>query len=373
MSDDAYPEADARDGAPHPRFASLVYGHEHQTSEVVSARGGNLHHAWMLAGPRGIGKATFAWKLAETLLGTPPDDGLFGAEPITKLGLEDGHPVKARLQALSEPRLALIRRAWDDRAKRLKTQITVDEVRKLHGFLSLSAPDGGRRVVLIDAADEMNITAANAVLKLLEEPPADTVFLLVTHQPAGLLPTIRSRCRMLRFDPLSPEHLSAALAAAEIDAPPGQETALAILSQGSVGVAIGLIAGDGLGLYTQIIEVLKGCPNLDRQAALTLANATSGRGAEAKRDMTLQLFEMVLARLARFGAGGEMAGYTHASEAELCEKLAPNLAASQTWADAGQTLTTEARRAIAVNLDPSHVILDMILKMNELAGRVVRP
>ncbi|MEL6210455.1 MAG: DNA polymerase III subunit delta', partial [Pseudomonadota bacterium] len=233
MSDDALPEPDRVDGAPHPRFATEVVGHHRARSQVLEALAGDMHHAWLLTGPAGIGKASFAWGLAGTLLATPTGGGLFDAAPVTHLGLDPEHPVRTRLEALSEPRLALIRRGYDDKAKRLKTQITVDEVRKLHGFLGLSAPDGGRRVVLIDAADEMNVTAANAVLKLLEEPPADTVFLLISHRPGGLLPTIKSRCRTLRFDPLGSEDLITALAKAGVDIPAQGRDTLIALADGS--------------------------------------------------------------------------------------------------------------------------------------------
>ncbi|MEO1238756.1 MAG: DNA polymerase III subunit delta', partial [Pseudomonadota bacterium] len=291
----------------------------------------------------------------------------------TQLGLDRDHPLRARLEALSEPRLSLIRRAWDDKAKRLKTQITVDEVRKLHGFLGLSAPDGGRRVIVIDAADDMNPTAANAVLKMLEEPPADTVFLLISHRPGGLLPTIKSRCRTLRFDPLGADDLTGALAAAGVEVPQGGRDTLIALADGSAGRAVQLLRQDGLALYATLTDLLATCPNLDRAAALTLANSTVGRGSEARRDLTLQLLETLMARMARCGVGAPPAYFASGAEETLCQRMAPTPAAGRDWADAAETLPAKARRALAVNLDASSVILDMILQVNDTAGRLARP
>ncbi|MDJ1007703.1 MAG: DNA polymerase III subunit delta' [Paracoccaceae bacterium] len=349
------PEPDRIDGAPHPRMAGRVVGHARAVAEVDAAMAGAMPHAWLLSGPKGVGKATFAWTFARRLLGADADP-----------------QVAARVEALSEPRLALVRRAWDDRAKRLRTQITVDEIRKLRDFLGLSAPDGGRRVILIDAADEMNPAASNAVLKLLEEPPPKTVFLVICHNPAGLLPTIRSRCRPLRFDPLPPEDLGAALAGLGIESPDGA-AAITALAGGSVGRAVGLIEGDGLGLYATLIALLAGCPNLDRSAALAFANAASARGAEAKRDMVFALIETALARLARAGTGAAGTTPVSPAEAETFARLAPGPAAARAWAELAQTVTARAAHALGVNLDPSGVILDILFKINETAGRVARP
>lgn len=372
MSDEALPEPDRAEGAPHPRMSPGLIGHEAAVSQALSALASQMHHAWLLTGPEGIGKATFAWAFAGSLLATPPPGGLFDVPPPTHLGLDPEDPLRLRLEALSEPRLALVRRGWDDKAKRLKSQITVDEVRKLHAFLGLSAPDGGRRVVLIDAADEMNVTAANAVLKLLEEPPADTVFLLVSHRPGGLLPTIKSRCRTVRLSPLDGDALASVLRQIGCDTPAEHSQTLTALAAGSPGDAIQLIEADGLKLYQQIIEVLSTCPSVDRPRALALANATVGRGAEGHRDLTLRLIETALSRLALCGSGATMT-FANSDEEKLAQRLSPSAAASQLWAAAAQDLPAQARQAFAVNLDPSGVILDMILKVNDLAGRIAQP
>ena len=206
MSDEPHPEPDRVEGAPHPRATPRLIGQESAEADFLAAFSADrLHHGWLITGPQGLGKATLAWRIARFLLATPEaaDDGLFGAPPPPEsLDIPVDHPVARRVLALSDPGLKLVRRGWDEKAKRLKTVITVDEIRDLKQFFALSSADGGRRVVIVDSADEMNPNAANALLKLLEEPPARTTLLLISHQPSRLLPTIRSRCRELRLAPL---------------------------------------------------------------------------------------------------------------------------------------------------------------------------
>jgi DNA polymerase III subunit delta' len=223
MTDDI-PESDRIPGAPHPRVTPQVFGHDAAEARILDAfNAGRLHHAWLISGPEGIGKATLAWRIARFLLTAPDrESGLFGApEPVVSLDTDPDHPVARRVAALSEPRLFLLRRPWDDKTEKLKQDIPVDEVRRMKGFFQLTATEGGPRVALIDAADDLNPSGANALLKLLEEPPPETTFLIVTHRPSGLLPTIRSRCRDLRLSPLAAPDLDAALSGAGLTDPAG--------------------------------------------------------------------------------------------------------------------------------------------------------
>jgi len=261
MSEEALPEPDRIEGAPHPRETQVLIGQGTAEAEFLDAfNSGRLHHAWLLTGALGVGKATLAWKIARFLLATPEAEeaGLFGDAPPAPatLAIPDDHPVARRLVAGSEGRIFVLRRAWDEDKKKLKTVITVDEVRRLRNFLHLSAADGGRRVVIVDPADEMNPNAANALLKMLEEPPAGVVFLLVSHRPSGLLPTIRSRCRELRLTTLGPQDLAAAVAAAGGDQ--GDSGALAALAAGSVGEAIRLTNLDGIETYRALVGLFRG-------------------------------------------------------------------------------------------------------------------
>ncbi len=370
MTDEAIPEPDRVEGAPHPRDTAQLIGQAAAEAAFLDAyRAGRLHHAWLLTGPLGVGKATLAWRIARFLLATPDEagGGLFGeAPPVPEtLDIAADHPVARRLQAGSEGRIFVLRRAWDDERKRLKTVITVDEVRRLASFLHLSAPDGGRRAVIIDPADEMNPQAANALLKMLEEPPHGVTFLLVSHQPSRLLPTIRSRSRELRLAALAPDDLSAAIAAAGVAA--GDGAALAVLAGGSVGEAIRLANLDGLATYAAIVALFATLPRLDRPAALRLADSAAQRGAAERLGLLITLMDLFLSRLARAGALGPAAAEAAPGEAQLLARLAPDPAAGRRWAALHQSLGARARHGRAVNLDAGALILDMVLKIDEAA------
>lgn len=372
-ADSEQPEPDRVEGAPHPRETHELIGQSKAEAEFLEAyTSGRLHHAWLVTGPRGVGKATMAWKLARFLLTEPVDDdaSMFGdATPRTNLDVSDDHPVAHRMLALSEPRLFLLRRAWDEKTKKLKSVITVDEARKLRNFFALSAADGGRRVVIVDTADEMNVNAANALLKLLEEPPERTTMFLISHQPSRLLPTIRSRCRELRCHPLAADDMATALANSGA-APSETPTQLAALAGGSVGEAMRLSNLDGIYTYQEITGLLSTLPQLDRSRALRLAESVVGRGKEQKYDLLLGLMDLFLARLARTGAGGAPDVEAANGEVALMARLAPNQYAALQWATLQQSLGARARHGKAVNLDPAALILDMLLKINETATKL---
>lgn len=366
------PEPDRVTGAPHPRETTTLIGHHKAEATFLDAyRAGKLHHGWMITGPLGLGKATLAWKIARFLLATPDDDGgMFAPPPPETLDIPVDHPISHRLIALSEPRLFLLRRAWDDEKRKLKTMITVDEVRKLKNYFSLSAADGGRRVAIIDAVDEMNTAAANALLKLLEEPPPNVTLLLISHQPSRLLPTIRSRCRELRLAPLSASDMATALAIS--DEAPQDPVPLAELSGGSVGEAIRIMNLDGLKLYAGLIALFATLPRLDRSRALALTEIGAGRGNEEKFDLILMLIDLFLARLARAGTLGYCPPEAAKGEAELIARLSPTPYAARQWADLAQGLATRARRGRAVNLDPAALLMDMVLQIDATAGMLAQ-
>lgn len=368
------PEPDAAPGAPHPRLTARLYGQKAAEDAFLQAYGaGRMHHGWLISGPRGTGKATLAWRIARFLLASPPhtDDGLFGAPPPPQtldVGAETA--TAHQVAALSHPGLFLLRRAWDDKAKRLKTVIDVDEARSLKRFLQSSAADGGRRVVIVDAADELNPAAANAILKVLEEPPKNTVFLLVAHAPARLLPTIRSRCRTLVCRALAPTDLEAALT--EAGHPPGADLpALSELAAGSAGEALRLQTLGGPEIYADLCALLSRPRDLDRPRALAFAERNGARGKDELTDLTIRLAETLMARLARTGSGHSPAGEAAPAERDLLNMLALTPQAGRDWAELQQALTGRMRHGRATNLDPSALLLDMVLKMTEAAARNV--
>ena len=364
------PEPDRAEGAPHPRENLRLYGQEAAEAAFLDVwRAGRMHHAWLISGPKGVGKATLAWRIARFLLAeAPAEAGPFGASPPpASLDLPPDHPIVRRTTALSESRLCLVRRGWDEKNKRLKSEITVDEARKLKSFLALSAADGGRRVILVDAVDEMNTSAANALLKILEEPPARTTLLLVSHQPARLLPTIRSRCRDLRCATLEPEALAQALEGAGIETP-GDSAALAELSSGAPGQALELVTLDGLATYAELVALLASVPALDRARAGRLAEGL--RANDPRTPLLVRLIETVLARLSATGAGAPPAREAAPGENRMLARLAPSLHAAHAWAELHESLGRRARHGLAVNLDPSALILDMVLTINDTASRL---
>ncbi|MFK7871305.1 MAG: DNA polymerase III subunit delta' [Roseobacter sp.] len=356
-------------GAPHPRETDRLYGQQHAEAAFLEAfNAERLHHGWLLTGPRGVGKATLAWKIARFLLASPPagDTGLFGApEAATSLDIAADHPVSRRMAAGAEPGLKSITRTQNPKTERLREEIVVDDIRALNGFFQLSAAEGGRRVVIIDAADEMNVSAANALLKMLEEPPERATLLLVSHQPSRLLPTIRSRCRTLRLRTLAPLELSQAVrqAVPEVDA---DVTSLAALADGSAGAAIRQAQLQGLETYGALLKVLAAAANDGRATALKLAEGAAARGSEEKRDLLFELLDLLMVRLARTGASGQPPSVEVVKgEAELLSRLSPNPVAARAWADRAQTCGARVRHGRAVNLDPATLVLDTLIKARE--------
>jgi DNA polymerase-3 subunit delta' len=184
-----------------------LFGHETAEKTLLDSwNSGRMPHAWLIAGRRGIGKATLAYRVARFALsqGAEQGGGLFGEDPVVagNLAVDPAHPVCRQINASGHPDMTTIERSINPTTKKLRGEIVVDDVKRLSSFLSLTTAAGEWRVVIVDAADEMNRNAANALLKGLEEPPANTLFLLLAHAPGRLLPTIRSRCRVLSLSPL---------------------------------------------------------------------------------------------------------------------------------------------------------------------------
>jgi DNA polymerase III subunit delta' len=368
------PDPTQIEGAPHPRDTAQLIGHGSAEQEFLTAfNAGRLHHGWLINGPRGVGKATLAWRLARFLLATADDQGgMFATPPPVSLDIPTENPIARRISAQTESRLFHLKRGANSTGSALSDDIRVDEVRKLKSFFTFSAADGGRRVAIVDCADELATAGANALLKLLEEPPEHVTLILISHQPHRLLPTIRSRCRTLRLGPLSATDLSAALTQAGGESDPAHAQALAELAGGSVGEAFRLTSLDGLEIYARLVGIMTTLPRLDRTRLLTMADQVAGKANDAKFTLALTLLDLLLARLARTGSVGHPPPQAAHNESALLSRLSPNATAARQWADLAQTLGAKARRGRAVNLDPSALLMDMFLAIDAAAGALAR-
>ncbi|MGX9856117.1 DNA polymerase III subunit delta' [Limimaricola variabilis] len=360
MSEDL-PDPTGLPGLPHPRETAQLFGQDAAIEEFLAAQaGGRLHSGWLLTGPAGVGKATLAYRIAAHLLGGHGADR--GLDPPA-----DDRDLRL-IRAGSHPRLFVLRRGPNDKGDRLSAQIRVEEMRKLRSFFHLSSTDGGHRAVIVDAADEMNVSAANALLKELEEPPADTTLMLIAHQPSALLPTIRSRCRVLRLRPLAPEPMARALEQAGVTG--AAPEALSVLAAGSVGAAARVAQAEGVALYGELVALLSELPHLDRPRAIAMADSCGGKGAETRFPLLLDLIDLLLVRAARAGLAGAPETEASPGEARLLVTLAPDPAAARRVAELQQELSARARHGRAVNLDPSALLLDMLLRIEAMATGV---
>ncbi|MGH6815152.1 MAG: DNA polymerase III subunit delta', partial [Hyphomicrobiaceae bacterium] len=355
---EVFPEADRLDGFPHPRETGEVIGHAPAETALAAAfAAGRMHHAWLLAGREGIGKATLAYRFARHALAAPEERDPSGMSLAVA-----GTTIAARqVRALSHPRLLVLRRPYDPKTKRFAAFIPVDEVRRLRAFLGHTADTATWRAVVVDQADEMNVNAANALLKPLEEPPARTVFLLISSQPGRLLTTIRSRCRTLLLTPPIKDDLrqAAGRALAASDHPPvpdDQWPALMGLAQGSVRRLLSLAHGGGIELNGRIESLFAGLPGIDWRAAHTLADDLSSLPAEQRFET---FFELLLGRLAALVRARALDGRD--AMASIPED---RLAA---WAELWETIVARKSDALALNLDRKTLILDTLSRMERLA------
>ena len=257
----------------HSRENNNLWGHEGAEKILLdSFNGGKLPHAWLITGPRGIGKATLAYRFAKFLLSNPtPDEGnsLFGDEiSLKSLEINEDSPTVSRVVSGSHADLMVL----EPKEEEGKREIPIDDVRKLEHFLSLSPSESDWRMVVIDSVDDMNRNSANALLKLLEEPPKKTVLLLVSHQPGKLLPTIRSRCRFLRLKPLDETNVKKIVEASDGIPNPIEAEFASLVSDGSPGFAMEIYNKNGYRIYGDMIEILSYMPELNLDSILKFAS-----------------------------------------------------------------------------------------------------
>jgi DNA polymerase-3 subunit delta' len=289
--------AGSDDDVAHPRDSFALEGIEGPSAALLgSQERGRLHHAWLLTGPEGVGKASFAYRAARWLLGARPDPAR-GA-----LGTAAEDPVSRLIAARSHPDLLVLERSPDKKA------IPVDDARRLPEFFANTPAMAPYRVAIIDAADDLNVNAANAVLKTLEEPPPRGVLLLVSHAPGRLLPTIRSRCRRLAFSPWPQARLEA-FVTARLGLEGEDAARLARMAKGAPGRALALAAVDALALDAAAGALLARLPDADEAGLVAMADKfRGGEGADRFALLMERLAERVheaAVEAALNGAGGD--------------------------------------------------------------------
>ncbi len=327
------PELDRFGEAPHPRNTFVLFGHHDAEAFLLrSYRNAQLPQSLIIGGQEGIGKATLAWRFSRFLL-AHPDSGSVQAQDADNLFVDPEHPAARKLSALSHGDLYLLRRQWNATDKRPRTVIRVDDVRDMVHRFHQSSTNPGWRIGIIDSADDLNRNAANAMLKLIEEPPPRSLFLFVVNQPARVLPTIRSRSQMLHLSPLGPDDIRAAIASA---GPPWAsadtvdvETAIA-RGQGSVREVMRLLDND-TNMLDELDAIMAQLPQVDWGAVHALADAVNRTGrTEDFEAVVTGIYDWLSGQLA-LRAGQQLPPAALAPLAELWEKVADSTRQVETF------------------------------------------
>ena len=345
----APPESDRFDEAPHPRQTLQLFGHKAQEAEILDAyRRNRLAQAWIFGGPEGIGKATLAWRLTRFLL-AHPDPAAPDVQRAASLDVPAESSAARRISALALADIFLLRREWNDKTKKHFTEIRVDDVRRIIHAFHQGAGEGGLRIAIVDSADDLNTASANALLKLIEEPPERALFLLVAHQPARILPTIRSRCRKLALEPLTPQETLDALRAlgpAVAGAPAATLQAAAEQSDGSVREALRLLDGDGVAFDATLRAMFARLPQVDWSAVHLLGDRLTGRDNE-------QAYETFMRALRKW-LDGRL--HVKAQEGAPPAKLVA-------YADAFDEIARAARETEVFNFDKKALVLGVFERL----------
>lgn len=293
------PVFEALEGLAPPHQQLLFFGHTKAEATLLSAwQSAKMHHAWLLTGPKGIGKATLAFRMARFLFDQGLHDdtqSLLGEPALPKMEVNPTSQAARLVDNLAHPNLLVIDRPFDAKNKKFKTEITVDEVRKTVKFFGSTAGEKTWRVCIVDPADDLNSNAANALLKILEEPPERTVFFLISHAPGRLLPTIRSRCRRLTVSPLENPVLSEAIRTLQI-AEEDEIKHLSEICDGSIRKAAELKSDDGLVLVHSFERLLKPPFKPDYESLNSFGDLINQRGKEQRFDGFADLVHRYLSK-----------------------------------------------------------------------------
>jgi DNA polymerase-3 subunit delta' len=354
---------------PAPEATSHLLGHEAAEESFLRAyQSGRMPHAWLITGPRGIGKATLAFRMARFLLShglaapavEPAGISLFGDVPatpamapeLTSLDIPVDHPIFRRVRELSHSDLRVLRRSPNEKTGKMRSEITVDEVRGAIEFLHMTPGESDWRVLVVDAADELNRNAANALLKILEEPRPRTVIVLISHAPGRLLPTIRSRCRKLALEPLPPATIAAEMKRHGIDLGSAELALCTALAEGSLGRALDFGSDSaGLDLFQSMAQLLGTWPNYDPGLLHKLGDKLAGKGGEGSFEIAVNLLDWWLSRFIRWSATQDLQlAEVFPGETGLMARL-HGAASLDHWLQSWEKVSRLFARVASANLD----------------------
>ncbi|HEX2147784.1 MAG TPA: DNA polymerase III subunit delta' [Pseudorhizobium sp.] len=328
------------DGAIPPARNPYLFGHQAAEEFLArSYRSGKGHHAILIEGPEGIGKATLAFRFANHVLCHPEPE----AAPAHLIEPDPAATVTRQIASGASHNLLHLTRPVDEKSGKAKSAITVDEVRRAGHFFGQTSGTGNWRIVIIDPADDLNRNAANAILKILEEPPRRSLFLVLSHAPGKLLPTIRSRCLPLRLSPLGDDDLRRALAAlgSPLDGGRTEETIVA-MSKGSISQALKLLNHGGADIVTAFNDLLAAKGGGARKAMHRLADVLSGKDSEVIFGFFIQHLQDHLVERARLAA------------------FAGDISQADRYARLTSEINEKIRVSLAYNLDRKQTILSML-------------
>jgi DNA polymerase-3 subunit delta' len=351
-----------------PRENPELVGHGAAEQLLLDAYGGGrLPHAWLFNGPHGIGKATLAYRFARFVLSrNEADQGLFAADLPATLAIGRDERDFRLVANGGHPGLRVVERSVDPKTKRMRSGISVDQVRELAGFFAMTSADGGWRIAIVDGADEMNRNAANAILKLLEEPPAKSLIILVSQGAGRMLATIRSRCRQLALRPLGDAETAAVVAAALADEDPRDVAALARLAAGSPGRAIALAEAGGLDLYRQLVAMTAKLPALPYGEIHTLGDRLNRQDSVDAYRVWTDLLALWLSRAIRLAGGAVDPGEAVEDEWALARRIAASGKLDR-WVELWEKVRHLADQADGLNLERKQVVLNTFAALETAA------
>lgn len=353
------------EGLKDPRYSDFCIGHQNVEQQILDLyESGQMPHALIFSGPRGIGKATFAYRVGRFLLkqGLKNSDqgGLFGealpSEPLTTLDVANDDPVFSKIAAGGHPDFITIERAIDPKKGTRKAALDVDTARKVTPFLRMTSSEGGWRVVIIDDADTMNRNAQNALLKILEEPPKNTILILIAHRIGAMIPTIRSRCRTINFQSLNESHMDQLLDKVAGSALSGDEKAMIMaMAEGQIGKAIDLYENDGLETLQSLIKLCAAWPELPWVEIHHMADQIGRAGQENAYKAFEQSFLWMTSTMTFAKAKGQSALQKPLNQGVFASMMAHY--SLEQWLNICENLKEHFERARYANLDKRQAVL----------------